>query len=173
MKVPGINLADVSISTGMSGDEMALVLQDSNLVLRQLSDVLGVDQSVPKSIARINIPFLIMPGDGAANGCQFTGSGGAFTLSAAINANIYYSLDGCFVYFSAGFGGSSLPAGWYWTEFSSDTAGTVYAETYQGGVVKRPNSKTAITPSLSGWVTGTTNEIVGPQGIELPASCLG
>ena len=124
-------------------------------------------------IAQSNIPFLIMPGDGAANGCQFTGSGGAFTLSAAINANIYYSLDGCFVYFSAGFGGSSLPAGWYWTEFSSDTAGTVYAETYQGGVVKRPNSKTAITPSLSGWVTGTTNEIVGPQGIELPASCLG
>lgn len=169
MKVPGINLADVSISNGMSGDEMALVLQDSNLVLRQLSDVLGVDQKLPTIIAQSNIPLLIMPGDGAANGCQFTGSGGAFTLSAAIIANIGTSLAGCYAYFSAGFGGSSLPSGWYWTEFSSDTAGIVYAETYTTGNVKRPATKTAITPNLSGWVTGSTSEITAIDGLILPS----
>ena len=124
-------------------------------------------------IAQINIPFLIMPGDGAANGCQFTGSGGAFTLSAAILANISTSLAGCYAYFSAGFGGSSLQAGWYWTEFSSDTAGIVYAETYTTGTPRWQTTKTSITPNLSGWVTATTNEVVGPQGFLLPGTALG
>ncbi len=124
-------------------------------------------------VAVSNIPFLIMPGDGAANGCQFTGTHGAFTLSAAILANIGTSLAGCYAYFSANFGGSSLPAGWYWTEFSSDTAGIVYAENYTSGKASRPATKTAITPNLSGWVTGTTNEVVGPQGIILPGMALG
>ncbi len=124
-------------------------------------------------IAVSNIPFLIMPGDGAANGLQFTGTNGAFTLSATINANIGPSLAGCYAYFSANFGGSSLPAGWYWTEFSSDTAGIVYAETYTSGKVSRPATKTAITPNLSGWVTGTTSEVVGPTGFVLPGTALG
>lgn len=126
-------------------------------------------------IAVSNIPFLIMPGDGAANGCQFTGTNGAFTLSAAIVTDIYVSLGGCYAYFSASFGGSSLPAGWYWTEFSSDTAGIVYAETYPAGSGKprRPETKTPIIPNLSGWVTGSTSEIVGPSGFILPANALG
>lgn len=126
-------------------------------------------------IAVSNIPFLIMPGDGAANGCRFTGTNGAFTLSAAIIANIGTSLAGCYAYFSASFGGSSLPAGWYWTEFSSDTAGIVYAETYASGSGQpgRPATKTPITPNLSGWVTGSTSEIVGPSGFILPANALG
>jgi hypothetical protein len=124
-------------------------------------------------IAQVGIPFLIMPGDGSANGCQFTGSGGAFTLSAPILANLGASLVGCYAHFSASFGGSSLPAGWYWTEFSSDTAGIVYAETYTSGKASRPATKTAITPNLSGWVTATTNEVVGPQGFVLPGTALG
>ena len=121
------------------------------------------------------IPFLIMPGDGAANGCEFTGTNGAFTLSAAIIANIGTSLAGCYAYFSANFGGSSLPAGWYWTEFSSDTAGFVYAETYAtgSGRPRRPATKTPITPNLSGWVTGSSSEVVGPSGFILPANALG
>ncbi len=126
-----------------------------------------------KVIAQINIPFLIMPGDGSANGCQFTGTNGAFTLSAAILAQTWTTIAACYSYFSSGFGGSSLPAGWYWTEFSSDTAGIVYAETYTGGTPRRPTTKTSITPNLSGWVTATTNEVVGPQGFLLPGAALG
>jgi hypothetical protein len=73
-------------------------------------------QSVARVIAQSNIPFLIMPGDGGANGCSFSGTAGAFTLSAAILANIYVALTGCYAYFSANFGGSTLPDGWYWTK---------------------------------------------------------
>lgn len=128
-----------------------------------------------RTVAISPIPFLIMPGDGAANGCQFTGTNGAFTLSAAIIANIGTSLAGCYAYFSASFGGSSLTAGWRWTEFSSDTAGIVYAETYESGSGQpgRPATRTPITPNLSGWVTGSTSEIVGPSGFILPGNALG
>lgn len=126
-----------------------------------------------RTIVQCGVPLVIMPGDGSANGCQFTGTNGAFTLSAAINANIGPSLAGCYAYFSANFGGSSLPAGWYWTEFSSDTAGIVYANTYTSGKVSRPVTKTPITPNLSGWVTGTTSEVVGPTGFVLPGTALG
>ena len=126
-------------------------------------------------IAISPIPFLIMPGDGAANGCQFTGTNGAFTLSAAIIANIGTSIAGCYAYFPASFGGSSLPAGWYWTEFSSDTTGIVYAETYASGSGQpgRPATKTPITPNLSGWLTASASEVVGPSGFKLPDDALG
>jgi hypothetical protein len=124
-------------------------------------------------IAQSNIPFLIMPGDGGANGCSFSGTAGAFTLSAAILANIGTSLARCFAYFSANFGGSTLPAGWYWTEFSSDTAGIVYANTYTSGTPRRPATKTPISVNLTGRITATTNEVVGPTGFTLSSLALG
>jgi hypothetical protein len=172
MKVPGITIPDVEISTGISGQEMAILMKDSNLVLKELSAINDA-LSVPKVIAQSNIPFLIMPGDGGANGCSFSGSAGAFTLSAAILANIGTALAGCYAYFSANFGGSTLPAGWYWTEFSSDTAGIVYAETYTSGTPRRPASPTPISVNLTGRITATTNEIVGPSGFILLGNALG
>lgn len=124
-------------------------------------------------IAQSNIPFLIMPGDGGANGCSFSGTAGAFTLSAAIIANIGTALAGCYAYFSANFGGSTLPAGWYWTEFSSDTDGIVYVNTYSGGQPRRPASNTPFAVNLSGRITATTNEVVGPFAMTCPAGALG
>ena len=41
----------------------------------------------PQQIAAIGTPFAILPGDGSTTGLQFTGSAGAFTLSAAIVTN--------------------------------------------------------------------------------------
>lgn len=124
-------------------------------------------------IAQSNIPFLIMPGDGGANGCSFSGTAGAFTLSAAILANIYVALTGCYAYFSGNFGGSTLPAGWYWTEFSSDTAGIVYADTYTSGTPRRPATKTPISVNLTGRITATTNEVTGPAGFSVAGTALG
>lgn len=174
MKVPGINLADVSISTGMSGDEMALVLQDSNLVLRQLSDISSVDQRLPRVIAVSNIPVFIMPGDGSANGCQFTGTNGAFTLSAAIGTNVGSVLNGSYAYLSANFGGSSRPAGWYWVEFSNDTTGILYTNTYSGsGNISAPATKGAFAENLTGWVTATTSEVTIRSDILLPGNAVG
>jgi len=151
----------------------------ADLVARGFATPVGVPswqstaQSSSKIIAQSNIPFLIMPGDGGANGCSFSGTAGEFTLSAAIIANIGTTLAGCYAYFSANFGGSTLPAGWYWTEFSSDTAGIVYANTYTSGTPRRPSKKTPFSVNLTGRITATTNEVVALTGLTLQANALG
>jgi len=119
------------------------------------------------------IPFLIMPGDGSANGCQFTGTAGAFTLSAAILTSASSVLAECFAYFPANFGGSTLAAGWYWTKFSSDTDGIVYENRYTSGVPKRPSLDTPIAVNLTGFITAPTTEITTFNPILLPNGFLG
>jgi len=151
----------------------------ADLVARGFATSVGIPawqsptQNVPRVIAQSTIPFLIMPGDGASAGCSFSGAAGAFTLSAAIIANIGTTLAGCYAYFSANFGGSTLPAGWYWTEFSSDTAGIVYADTYTSGTSRRPATKTPISVNLTGRITSTGNEVTAQSGLLLPANSLG
>jgi len=124
-------------------------------------------------IANSNVPLLIMPGDGGANGCTFTGTAGAFALSAAILATIGTALAECYAYFSANFGGSSRPAGWYFTKFSSDTAGIVYANSYASGKPTVPAVLTPFTENLTGRITASTSEIVALSGLMLPANALG
>ena len=52
----------------------------------------------PQQIAAIGTPFVILPGDGSTTGLQFTGSAGAFTLSAAIVTSAWNVLKGCWCY---------------------------------------------------------------------------
>ena len=129
--------------------------------------------STPICIASIGVPFIIPPGDGSANGLQFTGSSGAFTLSAAILANSWNVLKGCWMYMPASFGGSTYPAGWYWAVFSSDTAGILYTETYVSGRPDRPATQTPFSTNLSGWLTTTTAEVTGPTGFLVPGGAMG
>ena len=129
--------------------------------------------STPICIASIGVPFIIPPGDGSANGLQFTGSSGAFTLSAAILANSWNALKGCWMYMPASFGGSTYPAGWYWAVFSSDTAGILYTETYVSGIPARPATQTPFSTNLSGWHTTTTAEVTGPTGFLVPGGAMG
>ncbi len=127
----------------------------------------------PQQIACIGTPFVILPGDGSTTGLQFTGSAGAFTLSAAILANAWNLLKGAWCYMPASFGGSAYPAGWYWAVFSSDTAGVLYSDTYVSGRVTRNFSPTAFPVNLSGWLTQTTSEITGPTGFNLVGGSMG
>lgn len=128
---------------------------------------------IPRQVLVSGIPFVIPAGDGAAVGLQFTGSAGAFTLSAAILNNLWNALKGCWMYMPASFGGSAYPSGWYWAVFSSDTAGILYTDTYTSGTPKRPASPTAFPSNLTGWLTTTTSEITGPTGFVLPGGSMG
>lgn len=130
-------------------------------------------RSNPLNVASIGVPFVLPPGDGAANGLQFTGSAGAFTLSAAILNNAWNVLKGCWMYMPASFGGSTYPAGWYWAVFSSDTAGILYTETYVSGRPARPATQTPFSTNLSGWLTTTTAEVTGPTGFLVPGGAMG
>ena len=128
---------------------------------------------IPRQVLVSGIPFVIPAGDGAAVGLQFTGSAGAFTLSAAILTNLWNALKGCWMYMPASFGGSAYPSGWYWAVFSSDTAGILYTDTYTSGTPKRPASPTAFPTDLTGWLTTTTAEITGPTGFVLAGGSMG
>lgn len=127
----------------------------------------------PQQIAAIGVPFCILPGDGSTTGLQFTGSAGAFTLSAAILTNAWNALKGCWCYMPSGFGRSGYAAGWYWAVFSSDTAGVLYSDTYVSGRVTRDFSPTAFPVNLSGWLTQTTAEVTGPTGFTLRGGSMG
>ena len=126
-----------------------------------------------RQVAAIGVPFCILPGDGAAVGMFFTGTAGAFTLSAAILTNAWNALKGCWCYLPANFGGKTYPAGWYWAVFSSDTAGILYNNVYNSGVPARPAALTPFADNLAGWLTQTTSEITGPTGLTLRAGSMG
>jgi len=128
---------------------------------------------VANQIAAIGTPFAILPGDGAANGMFFTGTAGAFTLSAAILTNAWNVLKGVWCYLPANFGGFTYPAGWYWAVFSSDTAGILYNTTYTSGSPIRPKSPTPFVDNLAGWLTQTTSEVTGPTGFTLRGGMIG
>ena len=148
------------------------ILQGAGVVLGG-KDRNPVNSSGPCSIAVIGTPFAILPGDGAAVGMFFTGTAGAFTLSAAILTNLWNALKGCWCYLPANFGGKTYPAGWYWAVFSSDTAGILYNNTYSSGVPARPATLTPFADNLTGWLTTTTAEITGPTGFVLPGGSMG
>ena len=127
----------------------------------------------PQQIAAIGTPFVILPGDGSTTGLQFTGSAGAFTLSAAIMTGAWNALKGCWCYMPSGFGRTAYPAGWYWAVFSSDTAGVLYTDTYVSGRPTRDFSPTAFPVNLSGWLTQTTSEVTGPTGFTMVGGSMG
>ncbi len=129
--------------------------------------------TTPKTVLSIGTPFVILPGDGAAVGMFFTGTAGAFTLSAAILTNAWNELKGCWCYLPANFGGSAYPADWYWAVFSSDTAGVLYTDTYASGVPIRPVSPTPFPVNLTGWLNQTAAEITGPTGFTLEGGAMG
>ncbi len=124
-------------------------------------------------IAAIGTPFAILPGDGAAVGMFFTGTAGAFTLSAAILTNAWNALKGVWCYLPANFGGKTYPAGWYWAVLSSDTAGILYNNVYRLGVPTRPATLIPFVDNLAGWLTQTTSEVTGPTGFTLLGGSMG
>ena len=133
-----------------------------------VADAMGQTQ-----VAAIGTPFVILPGDGAAVGMFFTGTAGAFTLSAAILTNAWNALKGCWCYLPANFGGKTYPAGWYWAVFSSDTAGILYNNTYSSGIPTRPSTLTPFADNLAGWLTQTTSEVTGPTGFTIRGGAMG
>ena len=129
---------------------------------------------VPVCVASFSVPFVIPPGDGGATGLTFTGGGGgAFTLSGAIMSGAGAVASSCYMYLPANAGGSGCAEGWYYTEFSSDTAGIVYSNRYTSGAPEAPASKTPFAGSPAGRITTPITELTAPRGFILPANMLG
>lgn len=120
------------------------------------------------------IPFWLPPGDGGANGLNFTGTRGVFTLSAeAPMASAYLALaSGGYCYLPAGSGGLAT-GGWYWCVMTDGTNGEIFANTYSGtGQPAFISSPTALPNLTTGRITQLTTEISGPS-FTMPGGCMG
>ena len=127
----------------------------------------------PVTLFQSGIPFWIPPGDGGVNGLSFTDAVGNFTLSAAVMTNFWNFLNlGGYCYLPAGAGGLAT-GGWFWCKMTSDTAGTVYANTYSGsGKPEFVASPTALSGITTGRITQVTTEVNGPSFVN-PGGSMG
>lgn len=116
--------------------------------------------------------FIIFAGDGGANGLNFTGTRGVFTLSVAPIQYFSAITRACYAYIPAGAGG--LAAGWYWCVMSDDTNGEIFTETYTpgSGTPQYIASPTNLPNCAAGRITQTTAEVTALSFI-IPGGSMG
>lgn len=152
------------VSTGFASWTNPADAYDGETNLRKPSETYTLFQS--------GLSFVLLPGDGGANGLSFTGTRGVFTLSAA--APMQYAvgyLRKCYCYLPAGAGGLAA-GGWYWCQMSDDTNGEIFAETYVSGNPAFVSSPTALPNLIAGRITQTLNTVTGPN-FTLPGGAMG
>ena len=138
---------------------------------------IGVNQilsnrEIGNPVLASGVPFRLFSGNGSNSGLQWSGLRGTFTLSAAIYTAHYYSqIVGGYAYLPANFGGTTIPAGWYFYKMTSDTAGELYKDVYTSGIPMIPASPIPFGDSeiSAGWLTQTTAEVTAiniPSGFK-------
>jgi hypothetical protein len=121
---------------------------------------IAVTQSVLR-LASSGIPFVIAPTGSMANN-------GALTLGTTLPAAYAFA----YVYLPAGAIRAASAVGWYFCEMSTQTAGTVFNNTYTSGIALIPASPTAFVSTGPGAFTGVITQVTGPQ-ITIPANTIG
>ncbi len=148
--------------------------EPGGVILQRQGHTLAQSIAAEGVLYQSGIPFWIPPGDGGANGLNFTGTRGVFTLSAeAPMASVFNVLvSGGYCYLPAGSGGLAT-GGWYWFKMTDGTNGEVFAETYSGtGQPAFVSSPTALPNLSAGRITQVITEILGPSFI-MPGGSLG
>ena len=115
----------------------------------------------PVCLLKTAIPFI-------AFSSWTMGANGALSLSVALPV----AYPAAFVYFPADAIATGVPAGYYYTTFSSTTSGTVYNNRYTSGKPVIPASPTAFSTTAGSVTTQITTAITGPN-IVLPGGSLG
>lgn len=96
------------------------------------------------------------------------GANGALTLAVALPV----AYPAAYVYFPLDAIGAGVPAGWYYTTFSSTTAGTVFNDRYTSGQPSIPASPTAFVTSAGSVVVQVTSAVPAVT-FTLPGGSLG
>ena len=169
-EVPNDTLASAIVAAGFAYYDMPIQPQATRLG-PHLADHAAL--SVPKTLWQSGIPFVMPGGDGGANGLSFTGTRGVFTLSAAILTGVSAMLGGCYLYLPAGAGGLGS-AGWRWAQFTDDTNGEVFQETYVpgSGLPTWLSSPTQQPNLTAGRITQTTSDVTA-SSFTIPGGAMG
>ena len=115
----------------------------------------------PLVIAKSAIPFINISSGSIGNN-------GALSGVTALGRTFS---NGAYCYFPANAIAAGVSAGWYWTVFSSTTAGTIYNSTYTSGVPVI-GTTTAFSTTGPGAYTGDTTALAGPS-TSIPAGAIG
>lgn len=67
---------------------------------------------------------------------------------------------------------AASPAGWYYTNWTSTTVGTVYADTYYNGTPTIPTSPTPLTTVAGSYTQATGFDVIGPV-VVVPGGIMG
>lgn len=121
-------------------------------------------KSVPYSLVNNGIPFILvssgtMGNNGALSGLTATGIGATYS-----NAYVYLPVNAI---------ATGVAAGWYYAQFSSSTAATVYNNRYTSGIPTVPASPTAFATTGPGAYTQTTFSDITAISIPLAANIIG
>lgn len=104
----------------------------------------------PVTLFQCGLPFCLFAGDGGSNGMLFSGTAGAFTLSAAALAGMTVTNGYCYLAATSAPGGV---AGWFYFTMSDDTTGVVYNNIYDPASGVAPTIPAAPT-AFANWAGG-------------------
>jgi len=108
------------------------------------------------------IPF-VMPANGTINN-----TAGSVTVGTAFD----YVIGPSYAFFPANALFASSPAGWYYTNWTAATIGTVYANTYLNGNPQIPSTPTPLVTVAGGYTQTTAFDVVGPN-VVIPGNTMG
>lgn len=108
------------------------------------------------------LPF-VMPSNGTINNTT-----GSVTVTTAFD----YVIGPSYTYFPAAALFAASPAGWYYTNWTSATIGTVYADTYTNGSPVIPSSPAQLTTVAGPYTQATVFDAIGPNMV-VPGGFMG
>lgn len=121
----------------------------------------GLFSTSPDSLGS-GIAFVLVPSG------NITNTSGAVTSGTAFD----YVIGPSFTFFPLSALSASSPSGWYYTNWTSTTVGTVYSNMYLSGVPQIPAHPSAIVTTVGAYTQSTGLDIFGPS-YEIPANALG
>lgn len=162
-------------STPLAGTEVVPIVQAGSTVKVAVSDLTASRDVSTKSVTQggfktpytfftCGIPF-VLPSSGTM------GNNGALSGITAIASGQTY--PHAYVYLPANAISAGSAAGWYYAQFSSTTAATVYNNTYTSGIPTVPSSPTAFVTTGPGAYTQGVGAEIPAITLTLPANSIG
>lgn len=108
------------------------------------------------------LPF-VLPSSGTISNTE-----GGVTAGTAFD----YVIGPSYTYFPANALFTSSPAGWYYTNWTAATIGTVYADTYTNGTPRIPSAPTPLTTVAGAYTQTTGFAVIGPN-VVVPGNSMG
>lgn len=148
---------DYSLEADQSALPVARFTPDGTALVAPDGVILSVNRTWSSGL-----PF-VMPSSGTINN-----TAGSVTVGTAFD----YVIGPSYTFFPANALFASSPAGWYYTNWTAATIGTVYANTYANGIPSIPTTPTPLTTVAGAYTQSTGFDVIGPNVI-VPGNAMG